>query len=203
MCPSYPAPPIRRSAFCLYNGVQIIKTKSAAVIDCSMNCGSRSPEDTSYWSTVTSTPSESNLSENFLTHSLCCSLSHEYVMKILGTSLMKASSCHIILNIVEFEKQLHILLCFYQHITFALKCQIIFWRKKCTRSNERVHSHNYGNKLVWWTGGSSRMCVFIMVLPAYISYLIPLAAAISSAASFFAWTTTSSILLSPFTSISW
>ncbi len=51
-------------------------------------------------------------------------------------------------------------------------------------------------------GTSSRMCELTIRLPAYMRYFTPLATAISSAAACFAFTTVSSILLSPLTSIS-
>ena len=50
-------------------------------------------------------------------------------------------------------------------------------------------------------GSSSRICELMIRLPAYIRYFTPLATAISSAAACFAFTTVSSILLSPLTSI--
>ena len=51
-------------------------------------------------------------------------------------------------------------------------------------------------------GMSPKMWELVILLPAYIRYFTPLATAISSAAACFAFTTASSILLSPLTSIS-
>lgn len=51
-----------------------------------MNCGSRSPGLTSYWSRIASMPSESSLSARLLTHARWSSVSQAYDMNTFGTT---------------------------------------------------------------------------------------------------------------------